>query len=88
MFHAGERIQLRHRHRALGIVVDANPLLGGYGAVEAYLPSRKIAIAVAATFTPEAFDSQGNYANSSDTPFRLIGAYMAPDDAPPMPKKG
>lgn len=65
-----------------------NPLLGGYGAVEAYLPSKKIAIAVAVTFTPEAFDSQGNYANSSDTLFRLIGAYMAPDDAPPMPKKG
>jgi CubicO group peptidase (beta-lactamase class C family) len=65
-----------------------NPLLGGYGAVEAYLPSKKIAIAVAVTFTPEAFDSQGNYANSSDTLFRLMGAYMAPDDAPPMPKKG
>jgi CubicO group peptidase (beta-lactamase class C family) len=64
-----------------------NPLLGGSGAVEAYLPSRKIAIAVAVTFTPEAFDSQGNYANSSDTVFRLIGAYIAPDDAPPMPKK-
>jgi hypothetical protein len=28
------------------------------------------------------------YANSSDTLFRLIGAYMAPDDAPPMPGKG
>src|SRR5215471_5390499 len=65
-----------------------NPLLGGYGAVEAYLPSKKIAIAVAVTFTPEAFDSQGNYANSSDTVFRLIGAYVARDDAPPMPKKG
>jgi CubicO group peptidase (beta-lactamase class C family) len=65
-----------------------NPLLGGYSATEAYLPSRKIAIAVAVTFTPEAFDSQGNYANSSDTVFRLIGAYVAPDDAPPMPKKG
>ncbi|MBO0696458.1 MAG: beta-lactamase family protein [Verrucomicrobia bacterium] len=65
-----------------------NPLLAGFGAVEAYLPSKKIAIAVAATFMPEAFDSQGNYANSSDTLFRQIGAYMAPDDAPPMPRKG
>src|SRR2546430_12941911 len=35
-----------------------NPLLGGLGAIEAYLPSKKIAIAVAVTFTPEAFDSQ------------------------------
>jgi CubicO group peptidase (beta-lactamase class C family) len=60
-----------------------NPLLGGYGAIEAYLPSKKIAIAVAVTFAPEAFDSQGNYANSSDTLFRSIGTYLAPDDPPP-----
>src|SRR5213596_743540 len=66
-----------------------NPLLGGYGAVEAYLPSKKIAIAVAVTFAPEAFDSQGNYANSSDALFRSIGTYMAPDDPPPpVPEKG
>ncbi len=65
-----------------------NPLLGGLGAVEAYLPSKKIAIAVAVTFAPEAFDSQGNYSNSSDTLFRAIGTYLAPDDAPPsVPKK-
>src|SRR5881394_1296588 len=63
-----------------------NPLLGGLGAIEAYLPSKKIAIAVAVTFAPEAFDSQGNYANSSDTLFRSIGTYLAPDDAPPMAK--
>ena len=74
----------------LGIVrsgswILQNPLLGGLGAIEAYLPSKKIAIAVAVTFAPEAFDSQGNYANSSDTLFRSIGAYIAPDDAPPLP---
>ena len=63
-----------------------NPLLDGYSATEAYLPSKKIAIAVATTFAPEAFDSQGNYKNSSDTVFRSIGAYLAPDDAPPQPK--
>ncbi len=62
-----------------------NPLLDGYSATEAYLSSRKIAIAVAVTFAPEAFDSQGNYKNSSDTVFRSIGAYLAPDDAPPAP---
>ena len=50
-----------------------------------YLPSKKIAIAVAVTFAPEAFDSQGNYANSSDTLFRSIGGHLAPDDAPPLP---
>jgi hypothetical protein len=60
-----------------------NPLLGGEGAVEAYLPSKKIAIAVAVTFAPAAFDAKGKYDNSSDTLFRQIGAYLAPHDAPP-----
>jgi hypothetical protein len=46
-----------------------NPLLGGYSGTEAYLPSKKIAIAVFATFAPEAFDSQGSCKNSSDTLF-------------------
>jgi len=40
--------------------------------------SKKIAIAVAVTFAPEAFDSQGNYANSGDTLFPIDRAYMAP----------
>src|SRR5262249_25305122 len=64
-----------------------NPLLGGYAAIQASLPSKKIAIAVAVTFAHEAFDSEGNYANSGDAIFRSIGAYMAPDDAPPLPPK-
>jgi hypothetical protein len=34
----------------------------------------------------EAFDSQGNYSNSSDKVFRSIGAYLAPDDPPPTAK--
>ncbi len=60
-----------------------NPLLGGYSATEAYLPSQKISIAVATTFKPGAFDCQGNYGNSSDVLFRLIGASIAPTNAPP-----
>ena len=63
-----------------------NPLLGGYSAVEAYLPSKKIAITVAVTFAPEAFNSQGNYKNSSDKVFRSIGTYLARDDPPPAAK--
>src|SRR5206468_5800576 len=58
-------------------------MLGGYSATEAYLPSRKIAIAVFVTYAPEAFDSEGNYHNSSDALFRSIGTYLAPDDPPP-----
>src|SRR5207237_10716008 len=63
-----------------------NPLLDGYSATEAYLPPKKIAIAVTVTFAPEAFDSQGNYRNSSDKVFRSIGTHLAPDDAPPQAK--
>jgi len=60
-----------------------NPLLGGYSATEAYLPSKKISIAVVTTFKPGAFDCQGNYANSSDVLFRMLGASVAPTSAPP-----
>ncbi|MBV9355324.1 MAG: beta-lactamase family protein [Chloroflexi bacterium] len=62
-----------------------NPLLSGQGATEAYLPAQQIAIAVAVTFTPAAFDDQGNYSNASDTLFRSIAAYLAPDAMPPKP---
>lgn len=62
-----------------------NPLFSGCAAVEAYLPAQKIAIAVAVTYAPEAFDDQGNYSNQADILFRKIGAVMAPSEAPPMP---
>jgi CubicO group peptidase (beta-lactamase class C family) len=76
----------------LGIVISGNwlvqnPLFGGYGAIEAYLPSEKIAIAAAVTFTPEAFDDQGNYSNAADPLFRRIAAELAPEDAPPLPPR-
>ena len=61
-----------------------NPLYGGYAATEAYLPSKKIAIAAAVTFAPGAFDAEGNYGNSSDAIFRAIGKYLAPNVAPPL----
>ncbi|TPG28055.1 serine hydrolase domain-containing protein [Mycolicibacterium hodleri] len=74
----------------LGIVISGgwllqNPMFAGYSAVEAYLPEKKIAIAVAATFAPEAFNDQGDYSNTSEVLFRRIGAEMAPDRAPPAP---
>lgn len=74
----------------LGIVISGkwllqNPMFSGEAAVEAYLPSQKVAIAVAVTYAPEAFDDQGNYTNQADILFRKIGAELAPNDAPPMP---
>ncbi len=74
----------------LGVVITGNwlmqnPMFAGYAAVEAYLPSQKVAIAVATTFAPEAFDDGGDYDNEAETLFRRIGAEMAPGDAPPVP---
>ncbi len=66
-----------------------DPLVSGEGSTEAYLPAQKIAIAAVVTFLPGAFDSQGNYSNSSEQIFQAIGAYLAPQDAPPSsPVKG
>ena len=74
----------------LGIVISRdwllqNPMFGGYAAIAAYLPARKIAIAVAVTYDQAAFDPQGNYDNVADTLFRRIGAQLAPGAAPPLP---
>ncbi len=74
----------------LGIITTGdwlmqNPLFSGCAAVEAYLPAQKVAIAVAVTYAPEAFDDQGNYSNQADILFRKIGAVLVPNDAPPMP---
>jgi CubicO group peptidase (beta-lactamase class C family) len=64
-----------------------NPLFAGCGGVMAYLPSQKIAIAVATTFGEGAFDNEGNYKHSSHVElFAAIGTYLAPDDSPPPPK--
>jgi CubicO group peptidase (beta-lactamase class C family) len=60
------------------------PLFGGYGAVEAYLPGEKIAVAVATTYTRASFDDQGNYlhGNASQVIFKSIADYLAPGSRP------
>ena len=65
-----------------------NPLFGGYGSTEAYLPSKKVAIAVAVTYGPKSFDASGIVGNDSDPIFRAIGSYLIPNDAPPNPPAG
>jgi CubicO group peptidase (beta-lactamase class C family) len=85
--------ELNHTYTyGMGIVISGdwllqNPLFAGEAGVEAYLPSQKIAIAVAVTYQPEAFDDQGNYSNAGDTLFRRIGTALAPEQAPPVPPK-
>lgn len=75
----------------LGIVstgnwVMQNPMFAGEAGAFAYLPSRKVAIAVAVTFDQAAFDpTTGEYRNAADRLWRRIAASLVPDDAPPMP---
>ena len=59
------------------------PLLAGYSAVAGYLPSKKIAIAVAVTFGEKSFDGEGAYVgNIGHELFDEIGAYLSPDEPP------
>ena len=76
----------------LGIVrrgdwIVQNPLLSGTGVVEGYLPSEKVAIALAVTLKPGAFDPQGNYKNPADAMFQQITVVVAPDHAAPVPPR-
>ncbi|MDJ0453634.1 serine hydrolase domain-containing protein [Gordonia amicalis] len=63
-----------------------NPLFNGYAAVVGYLPEEKISIAVAVTYEAEAFGPDGSYDNGGNPIFSQIGAMMAPDHAPPIPR--
>jgi len=72
----------------LGVVITGdwlmqNPMFGGYSAVSAYLPDEEVAVAVAVTYAPEAFDDTGGYTNQADALFRRIAAEVAPEHAPP-----
>ena len=73
----------------LGVVLSGswilqNPLFAGYGGLEAYLPSKKIAVAVVTTYGEKSFDEQGGYRNASQAIFKAIGEYLAPEDPPLM----
>jgi CubicO group peptidase (beta-lactamase class C family) len=75
------------RHYGLGVFLRGDwilqsPLFGGYAATEGYLPSKKIAIAVAVTFSEAGFTEDGDYrGNASSDVFNDIAAYLAPEDA-------
>lgn len=59
------------------------PLFGGYGAVTAYLPARRISIATAATFTERSYDRDGNPAPGHLDLFRAIARTVAPGSLAP-----
>ncbi|MCD6032257.1 MAG: D-alanyl-D-alanine carboxypeptidase [Thermomicrobiales bacterium] len=77
----------------LGVVISGdwilqNPLFGGYGAVAAYLPPAKIAVAVATTFGEEAFDETGDYRYSTHQDIcAAIGNHLAPEHPLPTPSR-
>jgi CubicO group peptidase (beta-lactamase class C family) len=83
--------QAAHYTYGLGIVstgnwVMQNPKFAGQTGAFAYLPSRKVAVAVEVTFEEAAFDpATGDYKNAADLLARKIGAVLVPDDAPPIP---
>jgi CubicO group peptidase (beta-lactamase class C family) len=60
-----------------------NPGFGGYGAIEAYLPSQHISIAVATTYREGSFDAEGQGPNWATPIYTQIGALLAPGDPPP-----
>jgi hypothetical protein len=57
-----------------------NPLFYGYGAVEAYYPPKKLAVAVATTFGEGSFNTEGNVKNYAQVLFQQLADYLAPDD--------
>ena len=73
----------------VGIVIKGdwlmqNPMFAGESGVAAYLPSQKIAIGVANTYAPDAFEADGTPPpNRSSDLFRAIAEVMAPNDVPP-----
>jgi CubicO group peptidase (beta-lactamase class C family) len=73
----------------LGVVLSGdwllqNPLFAGYGGVAAYLPSQRIAVAVATTYTEASFTATGDYTHGNVSQIILsdIANYLAPGSLP------
>ncbi len=65
-----------------------DPLFSGEAGAFAYLPSKKVAIALALTFAEDAFAPDGSYksevgGNAADQIWREIATVDAPQDPPP-----
>jgi CubicO group peptidase (beta-lactamase class C family) len=75
----------------LGVVLNGqwivqNPLFWGYSGTEGYLPSHRIAIAVAVTYGEGSFGEDGDYlhGNVSTILFTQIRDYLVPEQATPV----
>jgi CubicO group peptidase (beta-lactamase class C family) len=63
--------------------ISGNKFYAGSGAEVAYLPSKKVAIAVIATYLPSAFDGQGDVTDVGPAIAASISQVVAPDS--PIP---
>jgi CubicO group peptidase (beta-lactamase class C family) len=65
--------------------ITQNKLFAGAGAAMGYLPSEKLAIAVATTYAPGAFDAQGNYVEADGAVLAELARAVVPDH--PVPEQ-
>lgn len=77
----------------LGVVASGNwvlqpPMFSGFSAAAGYHEGQRIAIAVAVTYAPGAFDDAGDYRNGNEAEmlFGRIGQALLPNDPPPIVK--
>ena len=68
----------------LGPWITQTKNFAGSGATVGYLPWKKLTISVVTTYTPEAFDEEGNYNNASQTIFSSLGSALAPNTVPKL----
>ncbi|NKX56188.1 serine hydrolase domain-containing protein [Arthrobacter mobilis] len=63
--------------------ITQTKLFAGAGAAAGYLPSEKLAIAVATTYAPGAFDAQGNYVAADEAILAELARAVVPDQPVP-----
>ena len=71
------------KNYGLGVVnfgpwITQTKSFAGCGATVGYMPSKKLTVAVVVTYSPKAFDNEGNYTNVSDKIFTSLGNTLAP----------
>jgi CubicO group peptidase (beta-lactamase class C family) len=69
----------------LGPWITQTKSFAGSGGTVGYLPGARLTISVVTTYTPEAFDDQGNYPNASVTIFSALANALAPHTLPTPP---
>jgi hypothetical protein len=66
----------------LGPWITQSKSFAGSSATVGYLPAARLTISVVATYTPEAFDDQGNSADATQPIFVSLANLLAPNTFP------